>query len=312
MNTSSDINRDTPLGHAVLHLAKAIHAFTPSLDKQAQMDANNVEAASMILHAQSALQAARASELMIEAANQIAEGFPLLAKVFEELRVNDERRTHIRHLNVMIAADLVAIKGFQLAGHFAELAQVAADLLRGIPIPDDPLFEEVTATLHEELDLLPRMTQQYAPAADSPSTSASMHTAPGSPEPTDTPLDNTPAFQADLRSLKHSLIKQGPPPRPAMFHIPDTFIPASPKNDNYGYRVHLATTLWTSLSPDLFAYEKKQIPIAQIGPSNRPIFFARVPEGPLLWAATKKTLASAIVNIDYDGRTDDEEEFMRT
>lgn len=290
-----------------LDLAMSTQNSIP-LSNQAQVAINDIEAIAVINTAKAALSTAEAATNLFKAATQIAEFFPVLARVYDHLRLTEEMRKQVNDLQVLIGGALLTIRGAHTANQFIELAQIAADVLKSIPISDDPELQEAVITLHEGLDAL----TTNPPNAPPPVTEVRVHSSTSSSTTsTDSQMqtaDNANTFKIDLRKLKRHLNQVKPPTTPEMFHVPDTFQTSDPKNNNSIYGSDLIHELWETSDPEIFRYQNEDFHIAQLGPPHRPLFICKHQSGPVIWAATKKALVSSITNLTYKGLTDSEDE----
>lgn len=279
---------------------------TMPLVHQSQTAVCEVEAIAMLNTAKAALTAAQITECVSATAAKLAEVHPLISKIFTNLRLTEAARARANELEVMIAATVISLRGLKTASHFVELAQIAADVLRTIPISEEPHLQEAVITLHENLDTL-RPTTQPFPITEmvthSPASSSTTSTNPQAMDPSGTTEDHV--YKADLQALKRHMRQVEPPAVPEMFKVPIDFNTVSLKNNNdYGYRGQLARGLWEMSKPVAFRYQEEDYLIAQVGPPHRPLFFCKKEHGPVIWAANKRSLASAIANRDYKGLSD--------
>jgi hypothetical protein len=307
-NPSTTVNALSTLDNIILNLENAIkpptHSTnTPSILERAKTATNGILTTALIHTAKAALHSAQTAEKITTSSTQLAEFFPVLAKVYDELSLTQQQREAVKNLQVIIAADLLVLRKCQLASHFAALACIAADALKEVPIPNDDQLAEVVITLHEGLDLLPRHNSlpTVVEVADSPASSSATSSALNE--------ENDTIFKKDLRALRRLLPSLQPPSRPAMFRIPDSFHTILPEKDSdISYHAQLINALWEESATAPYPYKGTDIPIAPYGPDHRPLFLARVQYGPVVWASTKKALAKAMADTDYQGLTDEEDE----
>jgi hypothetical protein len=298
------VNSLTAIDNVVLNLERAMNdhpANTLPILERIKNATNGIETTTMVSNVKATLHAAQAAEKLVAVSTQIAEFFPILTKVFDQIRLNDQNREAVKQLQVMIAADLLILRKSQIALHFTSLAQIAANSLKEIPIPNDDLLAEVVITLHEGMDTLPK-TFPIPVAAEtsirSPASSSTTSTIDS---------DEDAALRKDLLTLKRRIQHFEPPAKPAMFRLPESYNTTLPKHDNdIGYRHQLIVELWESATPSAYPYLGEDIPIVEYGPPHHRIFISRKEHGPVVWASTKRALAKAMATNDYDGLSDDD------
>jgi hypothetical protein len=305
--TVNNATKPTTLNQALFNLdfAMSLQPSTP-LIHQAQIATADVEAIAVLNTAKAALSAAQAAEYVAKAATQIAEFFPVLTKVLNHLRLTDDMRKRVNDLEVMIAGTLIVVRGNETANQFVELAQIAANVLKSIPISEEPTLQEAVLTLHEGLDTLQNPTSKTPP----PVTEILTHSpASSSTTSTNTNETNDATFQADLANLRRFMSGVNPPATPEILRLPKTFHSIeSPKDRDIEYRHRLAYELWNTSNPTTFLYNSKEHQMAEVGPPHRPLFLCVQPHGPVVWAANKRALAKAMEGTTYKGLTDSEDD----
>ena len=298
--SAPSVNSLSTLDNVVLDLE---HALTPSFLDQAENAVNGLRATAMLNSAHAALRSAQTAEKIGIATAQITEFFPILAKVYDNIALTQQRQVVVKNLQTIIAADLLVLRNMKLASHFATLAQLAADTLKEIPIPDDPRLKEIITTLQKGIKDLPKHNSIPITVEIANSETSSSDTSSISP----TAKDEETAFQKDIDRLRLLLPSLEPPPNPTIFHLPESFQTVLQEKDNdFIYHNKLINTVWEEAATTPYPYKGTTIPIAPYGPDHRPFFLSRAKYGPVVWASTKKALARAMAERSYEGRTNDE------
>ena len=259
----------------------------------------------LFILAKATLSSAVIAEKLIHSANLISEYYPILTRIYDRLHVASRYQERIQDLKYLIAAELDILRKSKLVGHFIEMARITADALKDIPLPNDPTTVETATVLAEEtahlhVPTIPLTTEIATQSSTSSSTTSTPSTAP-------TADDNT-TLQKDVERFRRFLSTLEPPTRPTILRMPPTFHTTHPEQTaNLNYHTRIIKTAY-EISPTITStYRKTPIEIAPYGPSHRPIFLAQSNQGHVVWASTKRKLMEAIVEMNYEGLTDEED-----
>jgi hypothetical protein len=272
------------------------------LANQAQIAAAGIEATGVIYTAQASLVSAEVLESLIKTARTAADHFPLLAKVYEHLQLNEAQQRRVKELTYLISADLTIIRDSKIVQNYIEMARIATELLNTIPVPEDPIMDHATTILATGIPALPPPRQTDVP--EFPRTTTPSDTSSNISEINSnmTNEEENALYRAEVKNFIRTTRTFEPPSSPCIFHPPSHFrtLQADMEKDKT-YWSHIVEQFWDTTDHIIFRYQEYDVPLIQVGVPHRPVFFSRLPNGPVIWGSTKRSVANAIANGDFDG-----------